>query len=159
MKKKIVFLGTFIIIIIMNTNVNAKYLIEYTNTVANIQIDQIPPKVELVSIINTHTAYKTDGNQTNSITVTIKIVEKNIQKNNFNQNYVDILVGNKKVEPEIYEIIKIEETSKMVLYDIKLHKILGDGKLKIKVKEGAIEDISNNKNKEELFELDIKNNL
>ncbi len=156
MKKKIVFFGMVIFIIMINTNVNAKYLLEYTHTIANIQIDQIPPKVELISAINTQTANETYENQTNSLIVTIKIIEKNIQKNNFNQNYVEVLVGDKKLEPEKYEIIKVEQTSKIVLYNIKLHKIVGEENLKIKVKEGTIEDISNNKNQEQIFVIGIK---
>ena len=69
MKKKIAFLLTFIIIVLINTNIYAKYVIEYTNTVANIKIDNIPPSIQLMSINNTNTLYGGYANQTHTIKV------------------------------------------------------------------------------------------
>ena len=156
MKKKIAFLLTFIIIVLINTNIYAKYVIEYTNTVANIKIDTIPPSIQLISINNTNTLYEGYANQTHTITARIKVLEKNIKENNFNTDNIEILVGDIKTIPDVYEIKKVVGSSKMIIYEIKLNKILGNGKLKIKVREGTIEDISNNKNKEETFDTDIE---
>lgn len=156
MKKRIVFLLTFILIIILNTSVNAKYVIEYTNTVANIQIDAVPPKIELMSVINNNTYHNGYANRTHTITAKIKVIEKNIKENYFDQKHIDILVGETVVAPEVYEIRRTVQTSKIIIYEIKLNKIVGDGKLKIKVKKGTIKDISDNVNQEEVLDTKIQ---
>ena len=57
MKKKIVFLFIIIGIIMITPNIYAKYIIEYTNTVAKINVDMILPKIELISIKKKNTSY------------------------------------------------------------------------------------------------------
>ena len=44
----------------------------------------------------------------------------------------------------------------MIIYEIKLNKILGDGNLKIKVKEGTIKDVSGNINQETILDTKIQ---
>lgn len=156
MKKRIVFLLTFLSIIIISTNIYAKYVIEYTNTIAHIKVDLIPPKIELMMIQNTNQLYENYANQTHTITVKIKVIESNIVENYFNQENVKILVGDKVVIPEIFEIRKSIGTRKMIIYDVKLSKVLGDGILKIKIKEGTIKDISDNINKETIVNTNIQ---
>lgn len=156
MKKRIVFLLTFLSIIIISTNIYAKYVIEYTNTIAHIKVDLIPPKIELMMIQNTNQLYENYANQTHTITAKIKVIESNILENYFNQENIKILVGEEEVVPEVFEIRKSTGTSKMIIYDVKLNKVLGDGVLKIKIKEGTIKDISDNINQETIINTNIQ---
>lgn len=156
MKKRVVFILTFLSIIIITTNIYAKYVIEYTNTIAKIKIDLISPKIELMMIQNTNTQYENYANKTHTITVKIKVIENNILENNFNKENVKILVEDKEVIPGNFEIKKVIQTSKMSVYEVILNKILGEGALKIKVKEGTIKDISNNINQETIINTGIQ---
>ncbi len=146
----------FLAIICININIYAKYIFDATYTIANIDIDRNPPKIELVSLENTNTGYEKYANQTHTITAKIKVIEKNIIENNFGKEKIKILIQEKEVNPEIYEIKEVEKNSESIIYQIKLSKLTGNGKLKIVVKEGTIKDKSDNINKETIFDTDVQ---
>ena len=148
MKKIAAFLIIFVALLGINTAVYGKYVIEYTNTIANIDIDRNPPKIEMLNIENTNTGYEKYANQTHTITAKIKVTEKNIIQNNFNKDNVQILIGGQVQNIPNMEISQIEKGNDYIIYKVVLQKILGDGILEIKVNAGTIIDKSNNQNKE-----------
>ena len=144
MKKIAAFLIIFVALLGINTAVYGKYVIEYTNTIANIDIDRNPPKIEMLNIENTNTGYEKYANQTHTITAKIKVTEKNIIQNNFNKDNVQILIGGQVQNIPNMEISQIEKGNDYIIYKVVLQKILGDGILEIKVNAGTIIDKSNN---------------
>ena len=155
--KKIVFLLIFLICMIISTNTYAKYVIENEAVIAEIKIDPQPPTIEFIDVFNDNTKeYNHYAKKSNTIEAKIIVKEKNIKENHFGKDHIKIIVGEKIVEPEIYNIKKIGTSSKMVMYEIKLKGILGDGKLKIKVEEGTIKDKSEQINKETVLDTNIE---
>ena len=144
----------FIIIIMVNTNVYAKYAIEYTNTIAKINIDKTPPKIEIISIENSNLLHTNTANRTDTIKIKIQVIENNIKENNFNKNKIEIYVEDKQVFPEDYQISQLAEKDK-IIYEISLSKILENGKLKIKIPKGTISDIYDNVNQEKIIDTNI----
>ena len=81
-KKKIIFICLFIVIVTIESITSAKYLIEYQNKVAIIDIDRNPPKIELLEVQNTNVGYEKYANKTHTITTKIKVTEEHIISNN-----------------------------------------------------------------------------
>ena len=156
MKKKLVFLFIFLFLVLASSNIYAKYMIEYTNTVANIKIDTVVPQIQLANISNTNKISKNCASRNHTLKIRIRIIEKNIKENNFNIDNVKIMVGEKEILPGQFEIEKISQTNQRILYALKLSQIVEEGELKIKIKEGTIVDISGNKNNETILNSNIK---
>ena len=89
---------------------NAKYIIEYTNSIGNINVDRQKPKIELTNIVK--------SNDKNHITFRIKIIEKNIVTNRLNDENLLIKVENKNTSPKQVIIRKISEKEDAIIYDI-----------------------------------------
>lgn len=156
MKKRVVFLLSLLLVLTITTISDAKYVIQYTNTVANIKIDLTPPQIKLFSTRNSNSLFPKYANRTHDITIEIKVVENNIYENHFDKENVKILVGENEVIPKNFEIEKCIDTGKIILYQVKLNQVLGDGKLRIKVKEGTIKNISDQVNEETIIDTGIK---
>ena len=154
--KRFVFLLLFFICMIIGNSAYAKYTIEKELIVASVKIDPQPPTIELLDIYNNNTAYPQYANRTNKIELTIVVKEKNILENNFNKNYIEVIVGETIIEPEVYEIIKVGESSKMIMYKITLKGILEEGKLQIKAKEGTVKDKADQVNVETILDTNIE---
>ncbi len=146
----------FLTMLCINITIYAKYIFEATYTVASIDIDRNPPKIELLSLENTNTGYEKYANQTHTITAKVKVTEKNIIENHFGKEKVKILIQETAVNPEIYEIKELERNNESIIYQIKLSKLTGNGKLKIVVEEGTIKDKSDNINEETIFDTGIQ---
>lgn len=147
--KKIIFL--FIIILLITgiyTTVSGKYVIEYTNKVANIDIDRGLPYLRILEIKNSNIQYPKYANKTHTITYRVKIEEKNIKEDNFNKEHIKILIDEKEIVPDILKINLIEKTNTYVIYDILISGIKENGKFSIKICEGCIVDTSGNKSTE-----------
>ena len=95
MKRKIAFLFCVIIIVFCKENY-AKYIVEQTILIAEINIDTIFPE--------------------------IKVVENNIKINKFNKENIVARIGEKKIENEEYELNKVYEGEEFILYEIKLKR-------------------------------------
>lgn len=152
MKKKIVFLFIFIIMIFCEIS-QAKYVIEQTILIAKVNIDTIAPKIELMNIRSTE--YKENLNKMHKINIQIKVIENNIKQNHFNKENINIKIEEEQLNKELYEINKIQEADNYIIYEIQIHKITIEGQLEIIIPEGLIEDYGDNKNEEKI----IKNNL
>lgn len=155
MKKKIVFLTIVLLAILISSHSYGKYVIEYTNTIVNINVDNVAPRIELLSVENSNQDYPQYANQTHLLTIKVNVIEKNIKENLFGKEQIKILVGEQETNPAIYEIKEIKRAGKIIVYEIKLKQILGDGKLKIKVLEKTIIDKSENSNRETTLETGV----
>lgn len=150
MKKKVLILF-FLFIIIFCGNNYAKYVIEYTSVIADIKIDRVKPKFEMVQALteNEERVY-TNGKQ--EITINVKEIESNLKTDNFNKENVKILVNNNEIIPEEYEIQYKEKVENTINYELKLSGIEENGTLKIKVLEGTTIDIAGNMNEETILD-------
>lgn len=115
MKRKIAFLFCVIIIVFCKENY-AKYIVEQTILIAEINIDTIFPKIELISIT------ETPEKEQYKVNFQIKVVENNIKINKFNKENIVARIGEKKIENEEYELNKVYEGEKFILYEIKLKR-------------------------------------
>lgn len=113
------------------------------------------PEIELIKTTNTNVGYESYANKTHIITTQVKINEKNIIENNFKKENVKILINKSEVVPSVYEIKELNKTQDMIIYEIKLGNLIGNGKLEIKIPEGTIRDKSNNVNSEKIFDTKI----
>ena len=121
-----------------------------------IDIDRRLPEIELIKITNTNTGYEGYANKLHTITVQIKVIEKNIIENNFKKENIKILVNKSETIPSIYEIKELNKTQDTIIYEIKLGNLTGNGKLEIKIPEGIIKDKSNNVNSEKVVDTNIQ---
>ena len=108
MKKIITFLFVFLISIFICINSYAKYVIENTSLVANINIDGEIPKIEFLSVSNTNEGYNKYANKTHTIIVEFRIKEKNIKKNNIEAG-IKFFLDDIQFNPSGKEIKKKEE--------------------------------------------------
>lgn len=115
MKRKIAFLFCVIIIVFCKENY-AKYIVEQTILIAEINIDTIFPEIELISIT------ETPEKEQYKVNIQIKVVENNIKINKFNKENIVARIGEKKIENEEYELNKVYEGEKFILYEIKLKR-------------------------------------
>ncbi len=156
MKKKIYcFIILLMYIIFISIDSCAKYAFDNVYTAIAIDIDRKRPEIKIIEIENSNTENKRYANKTHVISVKIEIDEKNIVKNNFNKENIKILIKDKEVKPEIYEINELNNKQNKIIYEIKLKGLLEEGLLKIKIQEGTIVDKSNNFNLENIICTDI----
>ena len=155
MKKKVVFLFIIVIIIFMQEKSFAKYVIEYTNQVAQINIDTKIPEIKFMSYTNTN-IYKAYANKTHTIKIKIQVIESNTKENYFDTEHVKILVGGNEVKPGNYTIKRVAGSTKMAIYELELSGIEGDGNLQIEVPKGTVIDISNNQNEKTILNIGLK---
>ena len=80
MKKIVTLLCVFFVITFLSVNSYAKYVIENTNLVANINIDATPPKIELIYVTNSNENNNKYANKTHTIVVQFRVVERNVKK-------------------------------------------------------------------------------
>lgn len=140
--------------IFINTVVNAKYLIENQFEIANLNIDRTKPKIELISINNTNKGYEIYANKTHTITIKVKIIEKNIQNIYFDKEHIKIKLDNNIINIDSMKLTKLEDIQDGKIYQIQLDNINGNGKLKINILEGTVVDKGELKNEEQ--EIDTK---
>lgn len=122
--------------------------------IANLNIDRTKPYIELVSINNTNTGYEGYASNVHTITVNIKIVEKNIKNVYFDKEHVKVKVENNYINLEKIVLSKIQDTEDGQIYQIKLNNIDGNGNLKIEILQGTVIDEAELTN--ELKEIDTK---
>lgn len=146
----------FIVIIAMGSVTSAKYLIEYQNKVAVIDIDRNPPKIELVGLQNTNVGYEKYANQTHTITAQIKVTEEHIISNNMSLENLVVQVNGKDAEIQNIKVVEKKREGDSIYYDIILTGIQTEGILSFIIKEGTIVDKSYNVNPETVISTDIQ---
>ncbi|MGN1297009.1 MAG: hypothetical protein ACI4VH_01015 [Clostridia bacterium] len=152
MKRMVILLFTFVIII-FNGISDAKYVMEYKSTIAQINIDTIPPKIEVISI----ESKEKEKNASNiySINVKVKIIENNIKENDFNKSQIIIRIGEMEFNKELYEVNQIAQTNNSIIYEIKINEINKKGILQILIPQGIVKDFSNNENQEKIINYQL----
>lgn len=141
--------------ICIHTTIYGKYIIEETITVARIDIDRNDPKIECININNTNVEYPAYANKNHTITLEIKVIEKNIKENYFNKEHMAIMVGENKVNPTTFEIKEKFKKEDEIIYEVTLKGIDNNGILKVKIDEGTIVDKSENVNEEMIVNTQI----
>lgn len=152
MKRMLILLFAFVIII-FNGISDAKYVMEYKTTIAKINIDTIPPKIEVISI----ESKEKEKNASNiySINVKVKIIENNIKENDFNKSQIIIKIGEMEFNKELYEVNQIAQTNNSIIYEIKINEINKKGILQILIPQGIVKDFSNNENQEKIINYQL----
>lgn len=123
--------------------------------IANLNIDRTKPNVEFISVSNTNTGYEGYANNTHTITINVKIVEKNIKNVFFDKEHVKVKVENNYINDEKIALNKIEDTTDGEIYQIKLNNIDGNGHLKIEIMEGTVIDTGDLTNDLKTFDTEI----
>lgn len=151
-KRKLILVFIFAIII-SNKSSYAKYVMKYESTIAQINIDTISPKVEVISIESREN--KKNSSNTYNINVKVKIIESNIKENNFNKTKISIKMGEIEFNKESYEVNQIAQTNNSIMYEIKLDEINTKGVLKILIPKGIVKDVSDNENQEKIIKYNL----
>lgn len=131
----------------------SKYVFDESFIATKIQIDK-KPIIEVLSVSNTNTGYEKYANHTHDITLRVKITEKNIAINHFNQNTIQVLVNHTVIIPSI-KIDLISNKNGEIIYDLILSNLTGNGFLSLIFPEGIIEDIWGLKNDFQKFDTGI----
>lgn len=135
----------FLLIVGFQNNIYGKYVIQNSFEIATVTTDEIKPVISLYSMYNTNLTYKNHANKTHTITVRIKVLEKNIKINNLMEN-TKILVGGIEEKDCIESITRTAGSTKMSIFDITLRNLIGNGELILEFAEKAIIDIAGNTN-------------
>ena len=154
-KRFIILFITFYILLGIGNIVYGKYISNDIFTIAKINIESTPPEIKFEDLTNSNKGYEEYANKTHIINVKLKVIENNIKINNFNKDYIEILVGDKASKIGGLEIEEIERKENYIIYNLKISGIEGNGKLEIRVKQGAIIDKSENQNKSIKFILNV----
>lgn len=133
----------------------AKYVIEETNIVAKLNIDRCKPNIELIDISTSNLVYPNYANKTHLIIGHIKIIEKNIVKNNLTKENIRILVNNNSVAVNFTNFNIVSENTNEKIYEFTFLNTLGDGDLSIEIPKGIVEDKSGSVNDKKIFSTNI----
>ena len=87
----ILFISIFVISI--STTIHAKYIFQNEFYIANLNIDRTNPDIELVSIENSNIGYESYANKTHTITIKVKITDKNLKDVFLDKNHVKIKIN------------------------------------------------------------------
>ena len=131
----------------------SKYTFDYSFTAFKIVIDK-KPEISVLSVGNNNISYEKYANKSHTISLNVKITEKNIAINNFNSNFIKIMIGNQYTSPSM-KISLISNTSNELIYNIILTNLTGNGNLYVVFPEGTIQDISNQNNEFQKFDTSI----
>lgn len=131
----------------------SKYVFDESFIATKIKIDK-KPIIEVLSVSNTNTGYEKYANHSHDITLRVKITEKNIATNHFNQNTIQILVNDTVINPSM-KIHLISNNNGEIIYDLILSNLTGNGFLSLIFPEGMIVDTFNLKNDFQKFDTGI----
>lgn len=147
MKRKKIYISLiiFLLVIGIQSNIYGKYVIQNSFEIATISTDETKPVISYYGERNSNIKYPTYANKTHTVTVRIKVVEKNISINNLLEK-TKVLVGGLEEKDKIIEIKKSVGSTKMSVFDITLENLTGNGIVELVIENGAIIDIAGNEN-------------
>ena len=154
LKKTICFLFVFFLIISIYKACYAKYIIEDTKVVADINIDGKKPKIEIINVSNTNEKHNKYANKTHIITINLRVEEKNIKENNL-ENNIEFLLGDTKINQINWKTNKKIIEGDYIYYNISVTNIKGNGMLKIKIPQDTVIDKANQGNDEYIYNTQI----
>ena len=140
-----------IFVISISTTIHAKYIFQNEFYIANLNIDRTNPDIELVSIENSNIGYESYANKTHTITIKVKITDKNLKDVFLDKNHVKIKINDEYVDNASIKFSKIQDITDGGIYKIELSNLEGNGNLKIDILEGTAVDSGELKN--ELLEI------
>lgn len=126
----------------ISTIIYAKYTFKNEFFIANLDIDRTKPEIELIEITNNNTGYEGYANKTHTISIKVKITDKNLKDIFVNENYVKIKIDDKYIDYENISFNKIQDIENGEIYEIILNNLDGNGKLKVGILEGTAIDTS-----------------
>lgn len=145
----------FLVVVGIQTTIYGKYIIENNFIVATVTTDEALPEISLYGVRNTNSTYVKYANKTHTLTVRIKVSEKNIKINNLNSENIKVLVGGIEEKDKIQEVTRTAGSTKMSIFDVALKDLSGNGKLELEIPKGAIIDIAGNENEKVTLLPDI----
>lgn len=144
------FIGIFVVLI--DTIINAKYIVQNEFYIANIDIDRTNPKIELLSVTNTNNDYKNYANKIHTIAVTVQIVDENLKSVFCDKEHIKLKVDDVYISSESLQITKVNGKNE---YEIKLKDIKENGRLKVEFVEGVAIDEGGLKSDKVEFDTNI----
>ena len=105
-------------IISVATTINAKYIFQNEFYIASLNIDRTKPKIELVKINNSNTGYESYANKTHTITIKVKITDKNLKDVILDKDHVKIKINDEYVKDAKSTKNYVKKTAKDVQQDI-----------------------------------------
>lgn len=139
-------------VISISTTIHAKYIFQNEFYIANLNIDRTKPKIELVNIKNSNTGHESYANKTHTITIKVKITDKNMKNVVLDKDHIKIKINDEYVDYVDIKANKIQDITDGGIYQIELSNLEGNGNLKADILEGTAVDTSELKN--ELLEID-----
>lgn len=142
-------LGILFISSLFFQTTSAKYVIETTNTVAKINIDQTKPQIELIDITTSNQDYPNYANSTHLITGHLKVIERNIVRNDLSPTYIKVAVTDKKenivinnyfITPKFESFSLISENETEKIYEFSFTNTTSNGTLAIAIPPRIIKD-------------------
>ena len=144
-----------LLIININSIVNAKYVFDFEFDVADLNIDRTKPVIECTGISNTNKEYEKYANKTHTIKINVKVTEANKGDDILESNEVKAKIAGKQVNKENILVNPIANSGKTYFYEILLSKLTGNGKLEVVIEEGAVTDLGGLESQELLIETGI----
>lgn len=139
--KLLIILFTVIFTISISTNIYAKYIFQNEFYIANLNIDRTKPKVELLNVNNNNIGYEGYANKTHTITIKIKITDKNLKEVNLDRNHMQIKIDDEYVKNVNVKSKKVQDIEYGGIYQIELSSLDGNGKLTVDILEGTAVDM------------------
>lgn len=158
MSKKIKILLLFFLIFIsyffFQTH-EAKYTIEDIHPVAKINIDCSEPIIQMMKVTNSND-YSAYANKTHTISVQLKVIEKNIIQNNLSPTTLKIKVGDNFITPTFQSFSLVSSTPTEKNYEFSFTNATSDGSFRLVIPEGIIKDKSGQVNSEKTYITGIR---
>ena len=134
---------------------NAKYLMEDTFDIANVNIDRTKPKIEIVDVSNTNVGFEGYANKNHNISVKVKISDKKLSTVNFDNEHVKFKLDNNYIDNSNVIIVNEINNQNEKEYRIEVNGIEDNGRLKIEFLEGLAYDVGELTNDNIEVELNI----
>lgn len=122
----------------------AKYVFQNEFYIANINIDRTKPQIEFIGIDNIE---HNNVQNTYEISMQAKFVDQNLKNIFLDKEHIKVKQDGEYIDDFDIEFNKIEDKKNEKTYEIKLKRLKVDGKFKIKIDEGGLEN--------NLFEVDV----
>lgn len=158
MPKKIKLFISFFFIFIFSLSFQhsfAKYVIEDTVLAVKLDIDRCKPNIELLDITTSNPIYPNYANKTHIISGHIKLIEKNIIRNNLSTTNLKIKVANEWITPNFQNFSLVSDTPTEKIYAFSFTNTASDGALTIVIPSGIVEDKSGLLNDAKYFSTHI----
>jgi len=160
-KLKKVILIVIIIFIFSVPKIYAKYVLEYSMVIANLDIERDinNPQIMVINIENTNIDNPKIGSEKDIITIILNLKGYDMLKQKLKKEDIIVKLDNNNTEFNIISFFMIDKSLNETQVIIKIGEIKGNGKLKIQIPKGSIKDIKGKGNKEFEYdtEIDIDN--